>query len=352
VLRALDLAGDQAVDGANLSRVVGGVDCEGTSAASLAVNDLVRLTDTFFTKSAGNQNHPAGTCTVTSPGAATYAFAVGGTLDSSAGDATTVRTGPIYSGSSRGGGAYLSGTRSIVAVTAPAVRALVPQPGGTYASECCGTSFAAPSVLGSFADFRDWYLSTGVFEGFVNHPPNSMVALLAMADRQRETGAAATSGYDSLWGAGRFRARMFTDAGMDAPWGWTLGSIMVNNGGISNWTLNGGAAIPAGADRLVVTIYWPEPNQASGGASGADIVVDLVSTCGPVLSRSDWSFDTKKRVVFDTGAGGACWQIRLRGLSVTPNPWLGGATQRVVYVAAYWEDSARDDADGPSAAIQ
>jgi hypothetical protein len=352
VLRALDLAGGLAVDGANLSRVVGGIDCEGTSSASLAVNDMVRLTDTFFAKSAGNQGHPAGTCTVTSPGAATYAFAVGATLDADGGDANTVRTGAIYSLSSRGGGAYLSGTRSIVAMTAPSVRALVPQPDGTYASECCGTSFAAPTVLGAFADFRDWYLSTGVFAGFVNHPPNSMVAMLTMADRQREVGAAATAGYDNLWGAGRFRARMFTDAGMDAPWGWTLGSIMVSNGATSNWTLNGGAALPAGTDRLVVAIYWPEPNQASGGANGADITVDVVSTCGPAMTRSDWSFDTKKRVIFDTGVGGACWQIRLHGLSVTANPWLSSATQRVVYVAAYWEDTARDDADGPPAAIQ
>ena len=102
----------------------------------------------------------------------------------------------------------------------------------------------------------------------------------------------------------------------------------------------------------MVTIYWPEPNQASGGASGADIVLDVVSTCGPAMSRSDWSFDTKKRIVIDTGAGGACWQIRLRGFSVTPNPWQGNATTRSVYVAAYWEDSARDDADGPPASIQ
>lgn len=352
VLRALDVAGDLAVDGANLSRVVGGIDCEGTSAASQAVNDLVRLAGTFFTKSAGNQGHPAGTCTVTSPGAATYAYAVGGTLDSDAGNAATVRTGPIYSGSSRGGAPYLSGTRSIVAVTAPAVRALVPQPNGTYATECCGTSLAAPSVLGAFADFRDWYLSTGVFSGFANHPPNSMVAMLAMADRQRESGAIASSGYDNLWGAGRFRARMFTDAGMDAPWGWTLGSIMANNGQVSTWPLNGGAALPAAADRLVVTVYWPEPHQASGGAGGSDIVVDLVSTCGPAVTRQDWSYDTKKRIVLDTGAGGSCWELRIRGLSVTPNPWLSNASQRVVYVAAYWEDSARDDADGPPASIQ
>lgn len=352
VLRAIDLAGDQVVDGANLSRLADGGDCDGTSAAALAVNDLVRLTDTFFTKSAGNGGHASGTCTVTSPGAATYAFAIGGTLDGDAGDANTVRTGAIYSASSRGGGTYLAGTRSIIAMTAPAVRALVPQPDGTYATECCGTSFAAPSVLGAFADFRDWYLSTGVHTGFVNHPPNSMVALLSMADRQRESGAAAMVGYDNLWGAGRFRARMFTDAGMDAPWGWTLGSIGVVHGGISCWPLNDGAALPAGADRLVVTIYWPEANQASGGANGADIVLEVVSTCGPAMSRTDWSYDTKKRIVIDTGAGGACWQIRLHGLSVTPNPWQGNETRRSVYVAAYWEDSARDDADGPPASIQ
>ncbi len=352
--RAMDKAAELLVDGLNFSNQTSlePDPCAGTGDYSSKVNDVFRNGGVFFTKSAGNSGHAdPNACTVTAPGGAATSFTVGATLDSYFGTSNDVRTGPIRTSSSRGGYPYLGGSRTILATVAPGALYFVPNHFGGYL-ECGGTSCSAPQLLGAFANLRDWWLSTGTPAAFVNHPPNSYVTLLLMTDRRSESGGFRTNGFDELWGGGRFRARLFTDAGMDAPWGRATGSTAVNDGQIVSVPINGGNALPATADRLSVAVWWMEPNQGAGGAGGADITIAIVTTCGAYAAQADVSYDTKKRIFRSGGVGGRCWKLELNCFDAPPSAWEQGASRRTVYFAWYWEDEARDDADGPPADIQ
>ena len=352
IQRQIDLACSLATDGVNLSAGADeDYDCDGASYMSSSVDYLVRYCGAFFAKSAGNDGHAdPDECTVTPPGGATYAFAVGGTLNSIDGDYNTVRTGPIFENSSRGGQPYLYGTRTIINTVAPAYLDQVPMSDGWYGSPGAGTSFAAPAVLGAFANFRDHWLSTGTVPSFVNDPHNSYVTLLLMTDRQGESGVR-VAGFDELWGGGRFRQRLFTEYGMDAPWGRLTSVAGVYDGGVTTIPINKGLPLPAAADRLTVAMWWPEKNQAPG-TGGADITLAVYTTCGPWQAYADVSYDNKKRVFRSGNVGGSCWAVDLNGFSVPASTWEQNTTRRTVRVAAYWEDEARDDPDGPAPDIQ
>ena len=54
--------------------------------------------------------------------------------------------------------------------------------------------------------------------------------MLLMGDRMSESGTALTTGFDSLYGNGRFRARVFDAAGMDDPWAMSESHFYVNAG--------------------------------------------------------------------------------------------------------------------------
>ena len=361
LLRAMDKAAELLVDGVNFSGAVPTHEegqppqwdpCEGTDLYSNKVNHIFRQFEIFFTKSAGNDGHAdPDTCTVTTPGGAATSFTVGGTLNSNEGNYNTVRTGPIQESSARGGHPYVGGTRTILSAVAPASLNHVPDAPNGYTS-CAGTSYAAPQLLGTFANFRDWWLSTGTYPGFVNHPANSYVTLLLMTDRQSESGGVLANGFDELWGGGRLRARLFIDQGMDSPWGRATGNAAVYDGQILSIPINNGKALPLATDRLSVAVWWMEPHQGGGGVGGADITIALVTTCGPYAVQADWSYDTKKRIFRSGGVGDRCWKLELNCFDAPPSEWEQGASRRTVYFAWYWEDEARDDPDGPAADIQ
>lgn len=147
-----------------------------------------------------------------------------------------------------------------------------------YAEIGNGTSFAAPLIAGAAVDMRDWWLqhgaSLGYGTGFINDPGFTYVQLLMMGDRQRENGSRAVTGYDSLFGNGRFRSRIFSTAGMDDPWNVKVSAFYVNHRQTHTFHVWGGQALPVGVDRMVVTMWWPEPNYSNG----ADITMTVRST--------------------------------------------------------------------------
>lgn len=134
--------------------------------------------------------------------------------------------------------------------------------------------------------------------------------------------------------AGVCRARAFESAYMDDPFGFEAYQLTISTTGTTTINVNGGVALPATVDRLVAVLWWPE----SDLVAGADIVLGLSSACGSTFSRTDWSFDTRKRVYVsssDTTVGGRCWSVNVTGYSV-PSP-------RPAWVGLYYEDLARDD---------
>ena len=139
---------------------------------------------------------------------------------------------------------------------------------------------------------------------------------------------------------------------MDQPWANGVGSAVVEGGTSQVIYLNDGQTLELDVDRLSVVMWWPEPNQESGGAQGADIVLRLQTTCGAYQNIYDYSWDTKKRVFLDSNVGGSCWAIVLQGFSTPPSAWEKNKPQRTVYFAYYYEDEDRDDAEGPPVGIQ
>jgi len=359
ILRVYERMASSIVDILSSSTGTSGfADCTGTGPVSVALNNLSRIYGTFVVQAAGNHNHsdPVA-CTVSDPAGATYAFPVGAVLDSAtvglpAANYATVQSGGIYLHSSRGNVPYLLGKRSIIATTAVGAQTLLPNAlPNLYANIGDGTSFAAPLVAGAAVDLRDWwllngptYLGYGYGTGFMNDPGFTYVQLLLMGDRQLENGGRADEGFDSLFGNGRFRARMFNTAGMDDPWGAQVSAFYITHNQTTTFNVLGAQALPAQADRLVVSMWWPESNYPSG----ADITMQVRTTCGAgaAFSRADLSFDNKKRVFIDAtdiAVGSRCWAIDLTAHSVPASSWQGGLNRRYVYLSYYYEDEARDD---------
>jgi len=171
---------------------------------------------------------------------------------------------------------------------------------------------------------------------FVNNVGFLYTNLDLMGDRITESGSAALTGRDSLYGSGRFRARAFESAYMDDPFGFEAYQLTISTTGTTSINVNGGVALPSQVDRLVAVLWWPE----SDLVAGPDIVLE-VSSCTGTFPRADLSFDNRKRVYlssFDTAGGGVgarCWRVNLSAFSV-PSP-------RTVWVGLYYEDLARDD---------
>jgi len=218
-----------------------------------------------------------------------------------------------------------------------------------------GTSFAQPLIAGAAVDIRHWWLVNGSTlgyygTGFINDPGFTISQILLMGDREASVGSSpTTTGFDPIYGNGRFRARMFESAGthstaigMDPPWGARVSAFYVNEGSTYNFYINGGMALPADATRLTVALFWPEENLAGGG----DITMTVRATCGSAYptARQDMSYDTKKRVyIDDVPVGGTCWRVEIRAWEAPTSTWYGGLNRRYVYLAYYYEDDQRDD---------
>jgi len=292
--------------------------------------------------------------TVANPGAAAWAFPMGATLNSaSIGNYLTVRTGPICTDSSRGGAQYLFGSRAIIGMMSPGVGALVPDANNVYRTSEdgeCGTSWSAPLAAGLAVDFIDFMLASGTYEPLGSIAGMVQADLMLMGDRYSETGTYRQTGQDELWGGGRLRARMFTNAGMDAPWGWQHGRLTAWDGTNYLLQVNGGDPLPADVDRLRAVIWWPEPFLTGG--NGADITARLRRFCGSGPEASDLSYDPRKMVYLASGVGGSCYALEIAVWSASSNPWNGNQMTRRVFYAWYYEDDDRDDADGPPPDIQ
>lgn len=233
----------------------------------------------------------------------------------------------------------------------------------SYGTTCCGTSYAGAEVAAVTASVLDWAYSAG--QTFFNQPGFTHVNLLLMGD------VSAGPLYMTKhfqWGAGRVQARMFNAEGMDAPWGWQGGVISYDSWAPVLYFRVGTDFIPYGVDYIRAAIAWDEPNlDATGGGEVADVILQLAWTerpqtpnlphldlpcpAGPIvvpmLLASSVTEDPEKFVEY-TGPGMANRCVYLVIVGTVPL----GQPAREIYNAIYWEDRARDDADGPASGIQ
>ncbi len=309
----------------------------------------------FFVHAAGNQGSSG--CTVDVPSPAAGTFSVGG-YDYSA---SNLNAGPIYGSSSRGGGAD---GNAIIDLVAAAGRSsgMAEYDDGYSTIEHHGTSFAAPVVAGAAANLKD-LLVEEYGAATANNVGLLHAQMLLMGDGQLDTGV---KGYgapvDDLWGAGRIRMRMWTPAGMDAPFRVQLHAWTIDDGETRSTDLNPNIVgvnqdIPLAVDRFKAAVWWYEPNM---NVTGADVAVMRTRVCrddiGVCTNHPNTGPDAH-RLQLDASDGlpGNPWRIDVTGLSVPANADPSdhyGLQRRSVFTAFYWEDRARDDADGPDTGIQ
>lgn len=315
--------------------------CEGRTSTSQAVNAAFE-SGLLVVKSAGNNYNVGTDCSVSEPAAAIGAFVVGAHGDSHNGSARDVKTDPISDFSSRGP----ANGRSIVDLTSYGYRSGMADSSGGYTYDARGTSFAAPTVTGIALDLRDHYLArVGVL---IEEPGILHTALLLLGDRQAQGGTLA-SGYDPEWGAGRVGVRRFDTEGLDWPYGYWFGMTCVGDGEEVSIDINGGAPLDADVDAFKAVAYWYDARHGTTGElDDIDLAVKQVGVGNLVSSIS--GSDEKERV-YTSSAGGKAVELNLTGYRVSADSAGCGANSMLVYWAYYYEDTDRDDVNGPSANI-
>jgi hypothetical protein len=320
--------------------------CQGRDTRSRAANEMFE-SGKLLIKSAGNEDHESTTdCRVSSPGSAIGALSIASIGSSSTGTESTVRGATISSFSSRGGTSSEGGGRTIIDLAAYGYRKNLFDNLGGYSRSGGGTSYAAPTVTALALDFIDHYKHE--YSNLIDNPGLLAANMLLMGDRLTQSGSKALYGYDNLYGAGRLRARRYDSGGMDAPWRYSNGWVCIDNKESYVLTINNGAALSGDVDTFKAVLWWYDSRHQSNGTVD-DIDLRLQTTAGVTL-RSSLSLDNKERVFYQ-GIGGTAIQLQIYGYNVTSSDTGCGANSMKVYYAYFYEDSDRDDVDGPGTEV-
>ncbi|MCP3919653.1 MAG: S8/S53 family peptidase [bacterium] len=321
------------------------------SASSNEAVDAAMLDGIFFAKSGGNNGFSGSSCVVGNPGAASGAFTVN-QLDRSA---VPLKDADANGGASRGGDSLNRGVIAIAAFAGPEADTAA-KVGDTYGA-FGASSAATPVVAGTAACLKDHMLE--IFSSSIANEVGFLYAtMLMLADGQMEDGSFANTWdpMDEVYGAGRLRVRMFNSAGMDGPWRMRLFSRVIEDGELAadmlvNPNSSGvNQALSSDVERLRAACFWHEPNVENGSTWTADIRLSIQGSNGYTY-YSGTDDDPRQRIYLGNAVGGHSWTLRLMGNDV-PISWDSNYRflddERKVYVAVYWEDTDRDDADGPS----
>jgi hypothetical protein len=203
-------------------------------------------------------------------------------------------------------------------------------------------------VAAAAVNFIDWYKHTN--SDLIDSPGVLFTNMLLMGDRQGQSGSYLTSKFDERWGAGRLQLRKFDSSGLDRPDGWDTGYTCIDDEETAVFSINRGSAISSSVDVFNGVIYWYDPRHEDG-RSVSDIDMRLKTSSGTTLRSSLDSYDNKE-LVFSTNVGGQSLEVELNGYDVKTDSTICGRNSMLVYYAWFYEDSARNDADGPGAEIE
>jgi hypothetical protein len=323
--------------------------CLGRSVLNQTANDLYESGMTLV-QAGGNDGHTSATaCMVGSPGAAIGAFTVGAHGDLGLTSEASVRTAAISSFSPRGGTASQGGNRTIIDITAFGARSLMFDKTGGYTFTDHGTSFAAPIVTAAAINFFDFFHQANPGSVFLEDPGARHVNLLLLGDRTQEVAGKMTVRYSNLFGAGRLKMRFKTNANMDAPADWKTSSACIGHGEVLPIKINSGATLNAAIDDLKIAVFWYDRRHEKGTAID-NIDLRLRTMAGTSLLSSLSTTDNKERI-FYSAAGNKALKFEIIGTNVTADDEGCGTNKMLVYYAYFYEDNARDDADGPTASV-
>lgn len=347
---ALQRAVQDGVDVANFSGWVASqgcassFDCGGVNASIKAANDAGMM----FAACAGNGG--GGTCLGSGcnlwfPGWRPDSFSVNGLAVEGVAPNYTPRdytSSPIGNTStgaciaSQGGMAAqtLAGTpfsASGVAMTAPGQWNNSAEFSLTYHSSSStgvlGCSFATPSVAGNAGLLRQMFNSIG-WSG--SDARGLFVNMLLQGDNWADPGSGdLPAGISSQGGYGRLRMHYPSNDSLVAPWGWGWQSFVIQQGQTVEWTVWDSGPESQSVTHWKWAFAWFDDNLNSS----SDIVIEVRDVCapgGPVMVRSDYSYDYRKGIrLWAPSIGGKCLVMRATAF-LTP----AGGTR--VYTADYF----------------
>lgn len=236
----------------------------------------------------------------------------------------------------------------------------------TYASRCCGTSYAAAHAAAVAVSLVDALNSEGIpthHADYWNLSPNLVhLHMLLMGDGARggyNPGAGPTSfsSKDRLWGAGRLRARLFTPRGLDEPSQIVNAEAQLSTGESHTVILNDGLPLSDHVGSLRAAMTYEEPNLDPSGDPGVSAFIYMqvksanpvggtcASATGYTVIAYDSSRDTEKIIAVRNSAStplaSKCVIIVVTALYVPPSP----QDFRSVGFAAYYESLDREAAE-------
>lgn len=358
----------------NMSTEYAGVDtsCTGEDTLSRIANNLYEVGVPLI-YAIGNDGHiSTSNCRIDSPGSSIGTFVVGNhTLESNYYE-THVRYGSINPTSSRGGTTSEGKGRTITDLTAAGCHLYLFDKDGSYEGGGCGTSFSAPTVAAGALQMMDFYKFT--YSSAMEYNPGKLYAqLLLMGDMTESSSTGQPdSSYDNLWGAGRFKMRRFDTYGLDAyeattpKYGFGSFETCIDDGESYEFYLNNGLAIPNDVDIIKVVAFWYDSRHELGTAID-NIDISLLN-----YQNGNWVFtsslnggaypeasststtDEKERLHFRYNGNGVLstyYKVRILGTDVTSGNTGCGTNSIRVHIAYLWEDSDRDDVNGPDSEI-
>ena len=316
-----------------------------------AANDMY-LNDVFVSVAAGNSGWNS--CTVGVPGTAAGSFTAGATRD----EFDSFREADMEHTSARGADDH---GRPMINLVAPLNREI----GGAYYNDTYwaptggGTSLASPMIAGVALDTKQMMVSTWG-SAMANHVGNLYAVMMLNGDNAGYAPyaffehASTNPESDPYTGFGRVAHRTLTADGMDSPFAYAVHRSVLAHGGQKTITINGGQPVPSDADVLEAVLWWYEPNLEcfspyAGCTPPADITFQLCSALGCFDSNS--TAPGPRRVVAPPGFGGITWWLEVTGANIpqsTDALYHDGLQERTIHVALMYEDTDRDDANGPT----
>jgi len=217
-----------------------------------------------------------------------------------------------------------------------------------------GTSAATPVVSGAAAVLLDYYVSKFGLT-WASDPGKLYVSLLNFGDRMYKIGEETAGHLSKYYGSGRLRSRLPTTEGLDYPYRFEIGtinlglnqSIWINIGDGQEGTNQ----IPTTVDYFKAAFWWHEDFTSSPSDPNKTQVtsylcrLDGLWYCTGISSNNDQkiimisdSYNIFNFPSFNTGYRYAI-KIKVTNIQV--------GQQAKIYYNYFWEDLARDDADGP-----
>ena len=323
--------------------------CLGQSPLNLAANEMYEAGITLV-QSGGNDGHTSTTqCMVSAPGAAIGVFTVGSHGTTAAGAESDVRSGAISTNSPRGGTSSQGANRTTIDLTAFSARSLMFDKYGGYTYTAQGASFAAPTVTAAAINFLDFYRQKNAGSVFMEDPGARHVNMLLMGDRTDEVGARMTVRYSNLFGAGRLKMRIKTNANMDYPSDWKVGQVCIGHNEVFQVKINSGNALLGTVDDLKIAIFWYDSRHQKGVAID-NVDLRLRTMAGVSVLSSLSTADNKERIFYNA-AGNKALKFEIIGTNVTSDEAGCGTNKMLVYWSYFYEDDFRDDVDGPLASV-